>query len=444
MSSKFWFPSMSPEEIVEAFTGWGYFIKPDQVSRPSPEFVLGIYSACLEQVTGITLESLQGPTEQSLATLENPDLYSHALTHALMLHHIQRFANAAKITDFSSKDLYFPDPDRTRGILSAFINFIKFSEQSEAFITRLREQSTAVIKERRAVAEEISDLERRMAEFRVKRAEDEPKCEALRLENKTLMDHVIAYEDRHKGYKLEVDGLKQEKATLVAEIEKVIMETSTVTDSITRTNSRIVQSPERIKRTITSMGNTAAEEKRTIAANEAKTRDLRAKIDALLNIEKDVRSCVEQLQGIEKETRALDGARKELSDLRDALDRKIGERAELNMRRERVQKQLSNALEKLERAQKYAEDRRAASQQTIERLQHEYEEMSVERRDNDRQVEELRAEADDIERKMAEHLKTSEGELNELLTEYWKLRHGVVKVYMEILANKLGMQVRST
>ena len=78
----------------------------------------------------------------------------------------QRFANAAKINDFSSKDLYFPDPDRTRSIFSAFINFIKFSEQSETFINRLRDQSTAVIKERQAVTEETSELEHRMAQFK--------------------------------------------------------------------------------------------------------------------------------------------------------------------------------------------------------------------------------------------------------------------------------------
>ena len=65
-----------------------------------------------------------------------------------------------------------------------------------------------------------------------------------------------------------------------------------------------------------------------------------------------------------------------------------------------MHKQLSNAQEKLELAQRHAEDKRLASQQTIERLQREYEEMAVERRDNDRQVEELRAEADEIERKV--------------------------------------------
>ncbi|KAI8998922.1 Nuf2 family-domain-containing protein [Trametes punicea] len=443
MSSAFWFPSLPVSEVVDAFTGWGYSVSPEQVARPTSDFVLGVYSACVEQLTGITLETLQEPIEQALATTDNPDIYSQALAHNLLLYHIQRFASAAKILDFSAKDIYFPDPDRTRSIFSAFINFIKFSEQSEAFINRLRNQSTSVIKERQAVVEETAELEQRMAEFKVKRAEDEPKCEALRQENAALVEQVIAYKDRQMGFLQEVESLKQEKAALVAEKEKVTSEMATVSENINRTRSRIVQSPERIKRNISTMGHTAAEDKRTVAANEAKTRDLQTKIAALLNIEKDVRSCVEQLQVIEKEMRAVDAAQKELGDLKDTLDRKKGERAELMMRRERVHKQFSNAQEKLERAQRHAEDKRLASQQTIERLQREYEEMSVERRDNDRQVEELRAEADEIERKMAEHLKTSQAELNELLAEYWKLRHET-EVYMETLANKLGMQVRST
>jgi kinetochore protein Nuf2 len=60
---------------------------------------------------------------------------------------------------------------------------------------------------------------------------------------------------------------------------------------------------------------------------------------------------------------------------------------------------------------------------------------------------------------MAEHLKANEAELNELLAEYWKLRHNTGKphqvtesisltclsdVYMETLANKLNMKVDFT
>lgn len=67
---------------------------------------------------------------------------------------------------------------------------------------------------------------------------------------------------------------------------------------------------------------------------------------------------------------------------------------------QRVHKQLGNAQEKLERAQRHAEEKRQASQQTVERLQRDYEKMDIERRENDKQVEELRMEAGDIETKV--------------------------------------------
>lgn len=71
-----------------------------------------------------------------------------------------------------------------------------------------------------------------------------------------------------------------------------------VSENINRTRSRIVQSPERIKRNISTMGHTAAEDKRTVAANEAKTRDLQTKIAALLNIEKVRVQRTEAMQAI--------------------------------------------------------------------------------------------------------------------------------------------------
>ncbi|OBZ75713.1 putative kinetochore protein NUF2, partial [Grifola frondosa] len=425
-------------EVVDAFSGWGFSVSNEQVARPTAEFVLSIYSACLEQVTGINLDIIQPPVEAALATLDT------RLRGKIR----QRFANAAKIHDFSAKDLYFPDAERTRAIFSAFINFVKFSEQCESFITRLRDQSTAVIQERREVVREIAELEQKVVDIKAKRAEDEPKCESLRQANTAFMEKVILYKDNHMTLLKDVEELKREKSVFVAKKEKINQETANITESINRTRSRVVQSPERIKRSIVTMGTTAAEEKKIITMNEAKTRDLQAKIQALQNIEKprccqDVRLCVEQLLVIQKEMLALDNSQKGLADSKDALDSRKGERTELMMKRERVHKQFSNAQEKSERAQRHAEDKRLASQQTIERLQREYEEMAVERRDNDKQVEELRAEADEIERKMAEHMKRSQAELSELLTEYWKLRHET-EVYMEVLANKLGMQVTST
>jgi len=60
----------------------------------------------------------------------------------------------------------------------------------------------------------------------------------------------------------------------------------------------------------------------------------------------------------------------------------------------------ANAEEKLEREQKYADDQRAKSQATITKLKMEFEEMSLERRDNDHVVEETKKAAAEIERKV--------------------------------------------
>lgn len=99
---------MSVAEIVDSFTGWGYSLSPEQVARPTSDFILGVYTACLSRVTGITLEILQDASEQPLSSMDNSvraptavrylqcrlltwlvqDVYSQALAHSLLLYHM--------------------------------------------------------------------------------------------------------------------------------------------------------------------------------------------------------------------------------------------------------------------------------------------------------------------------------------------------------------------
>lgn len=176
--------------------------------------------------------------------------------------------------------------------------------------------------------------------------------------------------------------------------------------------------------------------KKVVSTNETKTRDLQAKINILARVEKDVRSCTETLQAIQKEKGSLEASVKDLTDGKDILEEKKMTKNELALKRERVRKQLFNAQEKLDRAVRHAQEKRNAGQQTIERLQAEYEEMVAERRDNDKEVEEYHVQEREIQATMAQHMKQSEGELNELIAEYWKLRHEA-DLYTEIMANKL-------
>jgi kinetochore protein Nuf2 len=71
-----------------------------------------------------------------------------------------RLARAARVDDFNAKDLHHPERDRTLLILSAFINFIKFTEQfCETFVKELRDRSAKLLIERDQLLQEVEDVE---------------------------------------------------------------------------------------------------------------------------------------------------------------------------------------------------------------------------------------------------------------------------------------------
>jgi kinetochore protein Nuf2 len=100
------FPTMPPSEIVGYLNNWDINISHELLLRPTPEFVESVYYACLERVTSISLDSIRNPVQNALVALEDSDqvcvsvtinsemlispqdLYSVALIHNILLHHL--------------------------------------------------------------------------------------------------------------------------------------------------------------------------------------------------------------------------------------------------------------------------------------------------------------------------------------------------------------------
>lgn len=78
-----------------------------------------------------------------------------------------RFAKAARVDDFSAKDISNPDRERTLTLLSAFINFVKFTEQNcNAFVKDLRDQSDAIVTERDQITEQLAMIQQEIEAVR--------------------------------------------------------------------------------------------------------------------------------------------------------------------------------------------------------------------------------------------------------------------------------------
>lgn len=64
------------------------------------------------------------------------------------------------------RDLVFPEPERTRNILSAIINFIKFAEERTPFLKKLRDQSSSALEERDRTKQKVEELRQKIAEIK--------------------------------------------------------------------------------------------------------------------------------------------------------------------------------------------------------------------------------------------------------------------------------------
>lgn len=71
------FPSMSVSDIVNSLGAWGVPIVQEQLLRPTPEFVEGVYCACLQQVTNINHETLRDPVQRILNEAQLYDKVRH-------------------------------------------------------------------------------------------------------------------------------------------------------------------------------------------------------------------------------------------------------------------------------------------------------------------------------------------------------------------------------
>ena len=60
------FPQLNVKEVTDALAGWGFSVSPEQLHRPTPDFVESVYCACLQQATNLNHDTLRDPVHNAL------------------------------------------------------------------------------------------------------------------------------------------------------------------------------------------------------------------------------------------------------------------------------------------------------------------------------------------------------------------------------------------
>ncbi|TYJ51731.1 hypothetical protein B9479_007683 [Cryptococcus floricola] len=436
------FPILRAEDILECLAALEIPATLEDITKPTAASSYGIYAYLLEVLMGATGDAIEGPKQALLGMIEYKDLYNDTLQFVMFFKHCRRLALLCGINDFAMADLTRPEPVRFRKALSGIMNFAKFRD--ERMQTHAIYQEAYVKQQRKALEmrQKSIDLERQLQEIAKRNEADRPQSEKAQQRNEGLRSELMELNTARVKITHEYDELKKEKQQF---LELVASNTKVMTQMDLQkaaAESRLVQSPDRLRRHISEMTYSIQSEKARLASFQQKARELSNRLDVISSLEVDLKSLIDLEHGIQEQRGKAEETKRGKATLEGRLEGKRIESQSLSAKLEQLQKQLLNASHKLGRQEEMRKEMREKGAKRIEELKAEYMKRTKERHEWQSKRDTLLAQQKKLESEMNAYITKHENEINELLQEYWSMRRQA-EDYMNMMTVKLGLRLEA-
>ena len=129
------FPLLDVPEIVSCLRSCDLVIESEQdILKPTPAYVISLYEQIIGGFTSVSLDAYVDETTKLLAEddgggIAGSEGYGYTLRIIALNRACYNFFRDIGVPDFGMLDLKRPDPERTRRLLSAVVNFARFREE---------------------------------------------------------------------------------------------------------------------------------------------------------------------------------------------------------------------------------------------------------------------------------------------------------------------------
>ncbi|KAG8998706.1 kinetochore-associated Ndc80 complex subunit nuf2 [Tulasnella sp. JGI-2019a] len=439
MEVEFDMPILTPNETKDMLSDyWGLSIPNEELNKPSAHTVQAIYDEFLWDMMGLRLQDLEGARINIMSEIEHPDLFTEGMRLRMFFHLVRYLLNRAGLKHFSLQDISRPDGMRLRKILSIIRNLLAFKTERTDFMEfMIRKMEDAKVRDVELAAEE-EELQKQYDQLLRQRRTEEAKIPAAKDRNEEL--RALCAKEA-KAYKTASDKSSQSKKEAQAirdRFNNISAEQVALKQRNDNAQKRIVHSPDRVKRTIADLSVDVERERASADLNRSKARDYQAKLTQLTNIEQDLRTVEGLLVAIKSEKSRVELCTRELLTVRSHFNNRTIEFRELTTKAEQLQRQLTNAHDKFKRLEESSAEKREAASLRMQSLKEKHSKVEKQRGEMLAEHDLLRKDIEQIEQEKAEFVKTNEKALNELMIEYWTLRHSVDD-YVATTATKFGL-----
>ncbi|KAE8541412.1 hypothetical protein D1P53_002771 [Cryptococcus gattii VGV] len=432
------FPLLTAHDILECLAALDIPAQMEDLTKPTAQSTQSIYGSLLEVLMGASISSIEGPKQALLGMMEYKEMYSDTLQFMMFFKHCRRLALLCGIPDFAISDLARPDPNRLRKVLSGIMNFAKFRDERMQTQTRFQENLQKYQKKAVDLRRKTQELEIQFQEITARNAAERPQSEQAGKRNELLKSELLELNSQRLKEVQEYEELKKERQTLLEQVNHNNRIVTQLELQIGSAKSRLVQSPDRIKRHISEMSFAIQSEKAKLASFQQKTRELTNRLEVIGALEVDLRGLIDLEHSIQGQRAKTEEAKRSKSALEARLEGRQIESQGLAAKLEQLQRQLQNASHKLARQEETRKSMRERGARRIDELKAEYKVRARERGEWQKQRDDLLAEQKELESEMAAFVTKHENEINEFLHAYWTMRRQAGKFdYI-----KLGLQVQ--
>ncbi|WVW80872.1 hypothetical protein I302_102862 [Kwoniella bestiolae CBS 10118] len=436
------FPTLGLPELLQCLSALGIPAQMEDLTKPTPGTTQGIYAGLIEALMGAPVESIEAPKKALLGMMEYKEMYGDALQFTMFFRHVRDLANLCGITNFSLADITRPEAARFRTVLSGIMNFAKFRDERAHFQAhlqaRLQEQAEKTV----SLRQKIDQVENDISEITARNAAERPQSEQAQKRNDGLRAELLELRSQQIKLSGEVEELKKERQGLMDQAAHNAHLNTQIQHQILSTKSRLVQSPDRIKKQITEMTLSLSSEKARLSSFQLKARELSNRLEVITSLELDLKNLIDLQKTIEGQKSKIEESKRAKTSWVSKKESKEMELKNLQSRSDQLQRQIENAQNKLDRQQELTNEIREKHNKRLEDLKAEYKVRTKERGGWQKQRDLLLAEQKELENEMANFIQTHENEINDLLQEYWTMRRQA-EDYMNTMTIKLGLQVRA-
>ncbi|KAH9308084.1 hypothetical protein KI387_035995, partial [Taxus chinensis] len=344
------FPILSTKDIVNSLVNLGIgSITSEHLLKINSETASYLYESFVRSILSdrSTWDETTQPLFSGLEVLEDPELHRDSVRIINIHMKIKKVMKAAGAHDFSSMDIFRPDPQRTLKFLSALINFSCYCEEKLFRIESTLAESDKELEKQLNLENRKLELEHELAEIEAERQSKKPQIEALEAEIKELNQNILALNKQQSNLQADVQNLKEKNTDYSDKIRNANFLLLQKTQEAMQQRSQIVQSPDKLQK--------ALEEKRALKAeleinlesamesfqkwnctvesykkahnkvtkSLALVQALQEQINSFKTVEKDVKAHKAKLKDVEKEDWALEAKRVELQLEVEQLERSI-------------------------------------------------------------------------------------------------------------------------